>query len=238
MRLSLVFSRGLTHGLGRLALLCFTACAAEGCEPASPEPARVLRVSVFDEQDQALAGVPVELDGIAAIKTGRDGTARISLSRSGPARAHIGVQCAAGSREAPPRSIARAAAGTRARLELTFICRPRQRQLLLVVRAPGAEGAVVRADGEALGQVEPDGTLHAVLWREPDSDLRLAIDTRARPISPQNPVREVRVADRDELVVFDQAFVTLQVPGQGRGVRGTRRHARADLLWPSGAEVR
>ena len=235
---SLLSAGRWARALGALApLLCSAALFGLGCEAASSEPARPLRVSVFDEDDQALAGIPVELDGISAIRTGHDGTARISLSRTGPARARIAVRCAPGSREAAPRYISRAAAGTVARLELTFSCRPLQRKLLILVRAPGAEGALVRADGVALGPVEPDGTLHATLWRAPDSDLRLVIDTRAQQITPQNPVREVRVADRDELVVFDQAFVARAVPDQGHG-RRARRHAWSDVPQASGVQVR
>jgi hypothetical protein len=44
--------------------------------------------------------------------------------------------------------------------------------------------------------------------RAPDSEVRLLLDTGDLPLFPANPVRELRVADRDELVIFDQALTS------------------------------
>jgi hypothetical protein len=52
-----------------------------------------------------------------------------------------------------------------------------------------------------------------VLLRAPGSELRLSLDTSAAPeLSPQHPARDVHVTDRDELVVFDQAFERVRAP--------------------------
>jgi hypothetical protein len=98
--------------------------------------------------------------------------------------------------------------GGTARLELSFRCRPALRELVVVVRAPGGEGLWLRADGEPVGRVATDGTLHAIVRRAPGSEVRLLLDTGELPLLPANPVRELRVADRDELVVFDQALTS------------------------------
>jgi hypothetical protein len=68
-------------------------------------------------------------------------------------------------------------------------------------------GLALSANGEPLGAVGEDGTLHATLQRAPDSELRLMLDTSTSPqLIPRNPVRELKVMDRDEIVVFDQVF--------------------------------
>lgn len=211
--------RSLKRGHGRLTrpalrapttwLLAWLALGAAGSACTHDVPtARVVRIQVTDDDARPLAGVPIELDGISATKTGTDGSARISLAPTGPARARIGVACPTGSREVAPRHVLRALAGDAARLELTFLCRPALRTLAVVLRAPGGAGLWLRADGEPLGRVAADGTLHATLERAPESELRLLLDTGDRPVSPRNPVHQVRVADRDELVVFDQPLST------------------------------
>jgi hypothetical protein len=36
------------------------------------------------------------------------------------------------------------------------------------------------------------------------------LDTAERAVTPRNPARELRVADRDELVVFDEQLTTVK----------------------------
>jgi hypothetical protein len=165
---------------------------------------RALVVLARDEEGRPLPGLSVELDGLPATRTGAEGKARISLGREGPPRARIALSCPAGSREPNPRHVARQVEGATARLELSFVCRPLQRMLAVVVRAEGGAGSVLRADGEAIGTVAADGTLHATVWRAADSELQLMLDTGALAVRPRNPLREHRFADRDELLVFDQ----------------------------------
>jgi hypothetical protein len=172
------------------------------CAP--PSLGRALVVLVRDEEGQPLPGLSVEIDGLPATRTDAAGSARISLGGDGPARARIAVSCAEGSRESNPRLVARHVDGASARLELRFVCRPALRMLAVVVRADGGAGSVLRADGEPIGTVAADGTLHATVWRAPDSELQLMLDTGALAVRPRNPLREHRVADRDELFVFDQ----------------------------------
>ncbi|MET0287201.1 MAG: hypothetical protein ABW352_22140 [Polyangiales bacterium] len=197
-------------------LLFVLACSA-------PPPARALVVLARDEDGRALPGLAVEIDGLPATRTDAEGSARISLSSEGPSRARISVACPEGSREANPRHVARQAEGMTARLELRFVCRPALRLLAIVVRAEGGVGSVLRADGEPVGTVAADGTLHAMVWRAPDSELQLMLDTGTLPVRPRNPVREHRVADRDELLVFDLPLhVALAKPARTTPARTTK----------------
>jgi len=188
----------------------------------------VLAVTVMDEDGRPLAGRAVEIDGLVATTTARDGVARVAVSTAGPPRVRVGVSCPAGSRELPPRHVPRLIEGGTARLELSFRCQPSLRALVVVVRAPGGEGLWLRADGEPLGRVAADGTLHAKVVRAPDSEVRLLLDTGDLPLSPPNPVRELRVADRDELVIFDQALTSakLRVVDPRRTSSASPSHAR------------
>jgi hypothetical protein len=180
-----------------LVLLLLAVCSAQSV-------GRALVVQTRDEAGHALAGLGIEIDGVPATRTDAEGKARISLGGEGPPRARIAVTCPEGSRESNPRHVARHVDGATARLELSFVCRPAQRMLAIVVRAEGGAGSVLRADGEPVGTVAADGTLHAAVWRAPDSELQLMLDTGALTVRPRNPLREHRVADRDEVIVFDQ----------------------------------
>ncbi|HEX5655707.1 MAG TPA: hypothetical protein VFX59_00865 [Polyangiales bacterium] len=190
-----------------IATLLLASCSAQSM-------GRALLVQARDEDGRALAGLVVEIDGMPATRTDAEGKARISLGSEGPARARIAVSCPEGSRESNPRHVARHVEGTSARLELSFVCRPAQRMLAIVVRAEGGAGSVLRADGEPLGTVAADGTLITTVWRAPESELQLMLDTTAVSVRPRNPLREHRVADRDEVIVFDQP---LQAPATKSG---------------------
>lgn len=221
--------RGVSvHSLSALVMLAL-ALVSPACEPSPAPSLRGLVVAARDDEGRALPGIPVELDGIATTRTGEAGTARISLSASGPARARIGVRCGAASRDAPPRTVTRAQAGGSGWLELTFTCRPLLRRLVVVVRAPGAQGAWLRADGQPVARIESDGTLHASLERAPESELRLMLDTGGLPLSPRNPVLDVRVPDRDELIVFDQALVPTRAASRRKPAPAPRREAPSAL---------
>lgn len=194
-----------------IALLLLSCAVLSACPAASPsEGARLLRVVVRDDRGQALPDVPVEVEGLSATSTAADGSASISLGPTGAPRARVAVNCPAAYRAVEPRHVVRTRALSSSTLELAFVCRPRLRTLAVVVRAVGGEGLVLRADGEALGEVAADGTLHVVLERPPESELRLMLDTGDRPLTPRNPARELRVADRDELVVFDEQLALVK----------------------------
>jgi hypothetical protein len=204
----------------RLLILLTLWCT--GCSHSSL--GRALIVKASDERGAPLAGLTVEIDGMPATKTDAAGNARISLGSQGPSRARIAIACPEGSRESNPRHVARTAQGATARLELRFVCKPLLRLLAVVVRAEGGAGAVLRADGEPIGTVAEDGTLHACVWRAPDSELQLVLDTDALAVKPRNPLREHRMGDRDELLVFDQPLLARDHPKQ-RG-RSPKRAGR------------
>jgi hypothetical protein len=216
------------------AVAALLAAVIVGCVDPSPRQTRLLRVLVRDERTEPLAGVAVEVEGIRTTSTGADGTATVSLAGEGAPRARVAVLCPSHLCAAAARHVARSATAGAATLELTFVCRPRLRTVLVVARVSGGEGLTLRADGAPLGTVDADGTLHARLQRPPDSDLRLMLDTGQRALSPQNPAREIRLGDRDELVVFEEQLQ----PVTERGARilvAPSEHAAATLPYASRA---
>jgi len=184
-------------------LLSLAACAASR----APQEAH-FQLTVQDDQGEPQANVPVVIDGAQVASTDAHGEASV-IFQANANRARLAVMCPAGFLSPEPRSVPLARTGRQPPLELQLTCRPEQRSLLLVVRAPQAIGLPVLADGEVIGHVAEDGTLHAILRRAPGSELRVTLDTSAKPqLLPQHPVREISVGDRDELIVFDQPFAT------------------------------
>lgn len=185
-------------------LACMALLAGSGCASSRAEAPRLILVRAQDDHGTAIVGAAVDVEGIATVRTAADGTARVSLSARGSPRARVGVTCPAAYRPLEPRHVLRQPTAGSTPLELSFVCRPKLRTLVVVARAEGGAGLVLRADGAPVGTLGSDDTLHAVLRRPPDSDLRLLLDTGERPLTPRQPTRELRVADRDEVVVFDQ----------------------------------
>jgi hypothetical protein len=164
-----------------------------------------LELTVRDDAGRPVQGARVEVDGVRVALSDAAGLARASVHAQRAGRMRVAVRCPDVFRSPPERSLPLAADAPRLRLEL--VCRPLLRTLVVAVRAPGAPSAWVRGDGQPLGQLAADGSFHGVLQRPPGSELRLTIDTSDRPeLRPQHPVRELEVADRDEIVVLDARF--------------------------------
>jgi hypothetical protein len=176
------------------------------CRVGSPRETRSIDVTVTDDAGDPLAEVPLTVDELPSKHTDAVGKASLSVSAGLDRRIRIAAVCPEAYRPSEPRTVAMAGAG---RLELRFQCRPRLRTLAVVVNAPRAQGLTMRADGESIGKIGADGTLHAVLKRTPEAELRLMLDTSSAPqLRPQNPVQDVVVPDRDEILVFDQQLTS------------------------------
>jgi hypothetical protein len=168
-----------------IVLAWLTACA-------SPPLASSVRVSVVDDRGEALAEVPIALGARVLAHSDVHGAAQLgqhALAAGGALRA----QCPQAYRSAKSVALSHGAALPR---RLQFVCRPRLRTLAVVAYAPGAQGAMLRADQQALGRVAADGTLHAVVRRAPGASFTLALEGGG-------VVQAVSVRDRDELIFFD-----------------------------------
>jgi hypothetical protein len=187
------------------------------CSPSEIQDVHI-RVSVHDDQSAAQPSVPVEIDGLPVATTDDAGITSITFQAHAN-RVRVAVRCAAGYHSPEPRSIPLSRHARQPPLDLQFVCRPAQRSLLLVVRAPLGVGLPVLVDGEQVGTVASDGTLHAVVQRAPEATVRVTLDTTNTPtLVPQQPVREIKVSDQDEFIVFDQVLSV--APAKSRRVHG------------------
>lgn len=160
------------------------------CSTAST-PGR-LRVSVVDDRGEALAEVPIWQGDREWARTDTDGLVLLegrALAAGGALRA----QCPPAYRAPTAVSLPDGAVLPR---RLQFVCRPRLRTLAVVAYAPAAQGAMLRADQQALGRIAADGTLHAVVRRPPGASFTLALEGAAS-------TQAVAVRDRDEIILFD-----------------------------------
>lgn len=172
------------------------------CQRASEVVPARLDVTVLDDTKQALADVSISVNGTAVGKTARDGSSTLHLAPSSAGHVRLAVECPEAYRAASARTLTLTSGQ---QLKLGFECRPKLRTLAVVVNAPHGEGLPVLADGEPIGRVAKDGTLHAVLRRAPEAELRLMLDTATVPLlHPQNPVEDLLVPDHDDIIVFDQ----------------------------------
>jgi hypothetical protein len=198
----------------RALILLVGLCLLSGCRVGSPRETLRIDVQVSDDRGDPLAEVPVLVDEAHAKATDAQGKVSLTVSAALDRRLRIRADCPEAYRPSEPRTVTTAGS---ALLELRFQCRPRLRTLAVVIHAPDGAGLTARADGEPIGKVAADGTLHAVLKRPPEAELRLTLDTSTAPLlRPQSPIQDVLVPDRDEIVVFDQPF-TLAAPRRARG---------------------
>lgn len=192
-----------------LGLLVLLSALLGGCGVDDTAVSEVqLALEVIDDRGTPLPGVPLLLDGARATVTDARGQARTLVQARRGRRVELRPACSSQYRRSEARSVLLSSRGERrAPLTLRLVCAPLERTLAVVVRAPGGAGFPLRADGQVIATIGEDGLAHALLRRAPDTTLRLSLDTGSAPrVLPQFPAREVHVADRDEIVVFDQAF--------------------------------
>lgn len=153
--------------------------------------ARDLELIVVDDRGEALAEVALHADGDTVGRSDAEGKLRLPSSHWQQG-ATLQAECPEAYRAARPQRVE-----ARAKGPLQFVCRPKLRTLAVVAHAPGAVGALLRADGQPLGRVAADGTFHAVLRRAPGASFQLTLE--AQPAL----TRRVQVRDRDEIVLLD-----------------------------------
>jgi len=178
-----------------------------------PQEVRLV-LEVVDDNGTALAAIPILIDETRVAITDAQGLARATWHGSRGHRVRVRPGCPDAYREPESRTISLLSAGLEVPgLTIRLICVPKLRTLAVVVRVEGAAGIALRADGEAVATVGPEGSAHVLLHRPRDTSLRLTLDTAVDTrLTPQSPVREVEVTDRDEIVVFDQLFSRATVP--------------------------
>jgi hypothetical protein len=103
--------------------------------------------------------------------------------------------------------------------EYSVLCPPRQRRLVLAVRAQGGANLPVRVLGEEVSRTDTDGVAHVLLVVSPGETIVVKLDTSAWPhasLMPRDPELKVIVPDHDQVVLFDQPFSHPAPPARTR----------------------
>ena len=203
----------------RPGILLIAAClSATGCAPPGAR-SHPVRIQVESDPGVALSGVAVRCDGQVVQHTDSAGRALAPAPDQGEGRIELSVDCPPGHRQALARSVRAQHDSLRT---LVFQCPPEQRRVAVVMRLPGAEGLPVWVDGQLIGTVAADGTVHVLQKRSPGGRLRIQVDTGddAR-LQPAMFARTFYVRDRDALFLVDQRFDTVR-PRSSRRRRAPR----------------
>ena len=181
---------------------------ATACSRAPASQGLDVVVQVASDDGAPFAAVPILVDGAAVATTDAQGRATASLVGKLGTRMRLSVECPESFRA--PRTRTLTVRRGQGPLRVAMTCAPTERTAVVVVRAPGGEGVPLLADGEPVGEVGPDGTAHILLRRKPGTEVRLSMDTHARPrLRPADPAQRFLIEDRDALLVFDRAFEQL-----------------------------
>jgi hypothetical protein len=202
---------------GLLALILCILPSACGAPPPRLYP---ITIRVQDEDMAPLSGAAVKANGEQLGMTSRNGLLQIRLKGAEGDMQSVSIRCPDGyrtvneTRSVTLRSFSDIANGLAAKgPTLNWQCEPAERLAALVVRASGQPNIPVRLHGRELTRTGSDGTAHTLLRLPPGSNLRVALDTTARPeLRPQSPERIFQVEDRDTIFTFDQQFIESKRP--------------------------
>jgi hypothetical protein len=182
-----------------------------GCTP--PEaPRYAVAVRVESDPGQPVDGANVSSAGKALGKTDARGLAVLALTGELGAQVALNVRCPEGFRQ-PSEGVSvilRPAEPNTPAPEYRVMCPPSLRSLVVSVRAPNAVNVPLRHLGKELARTDAQGAAHALLKLPPGQDLNLVLDTSApehHALRPRSPSFKLTVPDRDDVVLFDQAFL-------------------------------
>jgi hypothetical protein len=109
--------------------------------------------------------------------------------------------------------------------ELEVRCRPDRRMAALLVSAPGFAGLPILVHGREVGRTDASGVAHLALRGEPRTPMRVVLDTSSRPrVTPTSPHKDVRIGDRDEIVVFSPGLTEVDPP------KPRRHHKKEEVV--------
>lgn len=86
-------------------------------------------------------------------------------------------------------------------------CAPRIRSHVLIIRTDGRPDLPVEVTGGLLTETDRQGIAHVAVSGAPGDEIRVVIDTSARPeLRPSSPSRRLVLPPRSRFLVFEQSF--------------------------------
>lgn len=177
-----------------------------GCSREAAVKSYDLAVRVESDPGQPLPGVKLLHASQTLGATNGDGRVVIRATGNEGERVELDVSCPEGfkSPEAPLSVTLRRSAE---RPEYFASCPPLSRKLVVAARLEHGAGLPIRYLGREVARSDASGVAHLVIEAEADKTVELTVDTTEQPqLRPKSPTARFRVANRDEIVVLEQAF--------------------------------
>lgn len=214
--------RAKLAGFGACAALLVGACAAKA--PANFE----VQLKVESDPGRPLANARLQRDGRTIAETDEGGSALLHLSGSPGEVVQLSVSCPSGFRspDAPLAIVLRPLLERRVP-QFRASCPPLVRNIVVAVRAQNGPDLPVKYLGKEIARTDRSGAGHALLSLPPGETATVTLDTSGaghEQLLPRSPELKLTVPERDDVVVFDQAFT--------REVEKAVHHKRAKQAGP------
>lgn len=185
------------------------------CGCAQPQPPKRYRITVEVYADlNPLAGAQISLRNVAAGTTDATGVAQFTLPGREGQVVPLTVRCPDHTRS--PATALDVSLRTLNTLDPVLAargivqkvnCPPVDRTLAVIVRTDRRVGLPVQWQSVPITRTDDGAVAHVTFRARPNTTLALTLDTSGAPtLRPQNPTRQFVVPDRDDVMVWDQAF--------------------------------
>jgi hypothetical protein len=184
------------------------ACLFVGCAQHAAERFPIT-VRVESDPGVPLVGARVSAQGAVSPESDRSGVIESVLSGRAGDSVALRVSCPEGFRspDKPLSALLRPLEERGRRPEFRVSCPPLARKLVVAVRADHGPNLPLRYLGQEIARTDGRGAAHALLTAAAGDTLTVTLDTSAATqLMPQNPELKVTLKERDDIVVFDQAF--------------------------------
>ncbi len=184
---------------------------AAGCDALGPakKPSQAIVFAAESDPGVALAGVQVLHRGKVAATTQADGMAPLQITGQEGETFDFDVKCPAGYRspEAPIAVVLRRTAGPGVAARFPVRCVPRERSLVVAVRAEGGANLPLLYLGREVARTDASGAAHVAFRVAATDAVALTLDTTEQSkLRPQSPTMSFHGAERDQLLPFAQKF--------------------------------
>lgn len=185
--------------------LCLSGLGA-ACQKA-PAPPHELHVQVTADRGVPMAGAQLRVHGTLLGTTDALGLATLRVADGSAEPPTLALACPPGFEAATPETaLVLPAAGSPPPM-MQLSCRAEPHDAVVLVHA-GALGTSlpVRVDGVPVGQTDALGFAHVHVRAGANAGFEVSLDTSSNEkLVPQNPAREFRLGEADEMFVFDTA---------------------------------
>jgi hypothetical protein len=174
-----------------------------------PTPLFMVGVRVESDPGVGLPGAMLSMHGRQLGVSDAAGLTLATLAGVSGETIELNVSCPRGFRQPTAALLVRLRPAQKAsdRPEYRVACPPVQRRLVLAVKTDGTADLPVRVLGEEIARTDRYGAAHALLNVAPGDVVVVKLDTSAQgSLMPRDPELRVVMPERDELVLFQQAF--------------------------------